>query len=165
MSLLNCLQNEDLTQVAVKIADCIATDSAIEEYCMNNFNKSASVYVGPPEALLPTEEDTPLIVVNDMSKNEGLKESADYSAVIFVGVSVEPSAVLTEGGAKVLSGHQKVSELLTLIQDALNRYNCHPPETVEQYLPGLLGESPTLWHGYMAVNWQLDLPIGQQYKF
>lgn len=165
MSLMNNLQNEDLTAVAVKIADCIANDQAITEYCVDNFGKAPTIYVGPPEAALPTIDDAPLVFVSDANKNEGLKTTAEYSAIVEVGLNVTEENAMTDSGVIVLVGHQRTSEFLTLIQDALNRYHCHPPTEVEQYLPGLLGENPNFWQGFMSVTWQLDLPLGRKIEF
>lgn len=165
MSLMENLQNEDLTAVAVEIADCIANDQAIAEYCMNHFGKGLTIFVGPPEAALPTIDDAPLVFVSDVNKNEGLKNTAEYSAVVEVGLNVLEKNAMNDSGVIVLVGHQRTSELLTLIQDALNRYHCHPPTEVEQYLPGLLGENPNFWQGFMSVTWQLDLPLGRKIKF
>lgn len=163
------LQNEDLVSVGVKLSECIAADPDVNEYCQSHFGKKLTVIVGADEASIPDENYTPYVFLNALSKNEGARStSAQYEVYFCIGISsAENDSADTENGTIVLTGAQRLSELMTLIQNALNTYNdtCNPPGKVEATIFGCVGNSPTHWMGAIAAVWQIDLPMGGKIEF
>lgn len=169
--MVSYLQNEDLVSVGIKLSECIAADPDVIEYCQEHFDKKLTVIVGADEASIPDENYTPYVFLNALSKNEGARPtSAQYEAYFCIGIcSAENDYAETEKGTIVLTGAQRLSELMTLIQNALNTYkkrnSCMPPSTVEATIFGRVGNSPTHWMGAIAAVWQLELTLGEKFEF
>lgn len=167
--MVNNIQNEDMVSVGVKLSECIAADPDVIEYCQKHFGKKITVIVGADEASIPGENYTPYVFLNALSKNEGaILEVAQYEVYFCIGISsAENDAADTDNGIIVLTGAQRLSELMTLIQNALNTYGdtCKPPNKVEATIFGRVGNSPTHWMGAIAAVWQMELPIGGKIEF
>lgn len=167
--MVSYLQNADLVSVGIKLSECIAADPDVIEYCQEHFGKKLTVIVGADEASIPDEGNTPYVFLNALSKNEGARPtSAQYEAYFCIGISsAENDTADAENGTIVLTGAQRLSELMTLVQNALNTYknNCNPPSTVEATIFGRVGNSPTHWMGAIAAVWQIDLPMGGKIEF
>ncbi len=167
--MVNYLQNEDLVSVGVKLSDCIATDPDVIDYCQKHFGKKITAIVGADEASIPGENYTPYVFLNALSKNEGATSKlAQYEVYFCIGISSEENdAADTDNGIIVLTGAQRLSELMTLIQNALNTYknSCRPPSTVESTIFGRVGNSPTHWMGAIAAVWQMELAMGEKFEF
>lgn len=166
--MINYLQNEDLCQIGVKIADHIAADEAIADYCNNHFGKRITVYVGPPEAALPGTADAPYLFVHDLSKSEGASTNQHkYQCVFAAGIEISEADAKTDTSVVVFAGQQRLSELMTLIQDALYRYRkgCFPPSYIEQSIPGLPGDNIGHWEGFMVAQWSIETPLGKRVIF
>lgn len=168
MKLVDYLQNEDLCSIGVKLGTHLATDAAIKTYCEAHFGQSLNIYVGSPEAYIPKAGDTPYLFLHDFSKNEGAGiTKAEYECVIKIGIATDEQDAVTEEGVRIFSGQQRISELLTLIEDALYRYKnyCQPPTRVEQLTPAPPGNNLAYWEGYLVAVWSLDIPLGGQNHF
>lgn len=167
--MVNNIQNEDMVSVGVKLSECIAADPDVIEYCQKHFGKKITVIVGADEASIPGENYTPYVFLNALSKNEGAtSKMAQYEVYFCIGISsAENDAADTDNGIIVLTGAQRLSELMTLIQNALNTYDdtCKPPNKVEATIFGRVGNSPTHWMGAIAAVWQMELPIGGKIEF
>lgn len=166
--MINYLQNEDLCSIGVAVAEHLAKDEGIEEFCQAHFGTSLKLFVGPPEAALPGEPLTPYVFIHDLSKAEGASVTEHkYQCILSVGISTTEEDASTESGVVVFSGQQRTSELMTLIQDSLNRYNdgCNPPSYLEQSIPSLPGNNPEHWEGFIVAQWLLNTPIGKQNHF
>lgn len=165
------LQNEDLCSIGVKIADWLAQDEAVQEYCRENFGRLLTVYVAPPEAWMPREDSAPYAFIHGLAKSEGANiTQAEYQCCLCIGVSVDKADnAVTGSGVIVDPGVQRTSELMSLLQDALYRYGgedgCTPPAIVEQSVATCVGDSATHWEGFMAAVWRLPITIGGQYHF
>lgn len=168
MAMCSYLQNEDLTSIAVKLGNAICTDEALQAYCQEHFGQRMSVLVGVQEPDLLGEEYAPFCIIHDLGKAEGAERKRhQYQAVFGVGLSVDEDNATTEGGVIVVAGQQRTSEVLTLIQDALNRYKggCMPPTEIEQNVIGMPGNSATFWQGFLLCIWSLDVTIGGKQEF
>lgn len=168
--MVNYLQNEDLVSVGIKLSDCIAADPDVVQYCQKYFGKKITVIVGADEASIPDESCTPYVFLNALSKNEGATtKMAQYEVYFCVGISSAENAADNENGTIVLTGAQRLSELMTLIQNALNTYkkpnSCNPPDKVEATIFGRVGNSPTHWMGAIAAVWQIELAMGEKFEF
>lgn len=169
--MVNYLQNEDLVSVGVKLSDCIATDPDVIDYCEKHFGKKITAIVGVDEASIPGENYTPYVFLNALSKNEGAtSKMAQYEVYFCIGISSEENdAADNENGTLVITGAQRLSELMTLIQNALNTYkkpnSCNPPDKVEATIFGRVGNSPTHWMGAIAAVWQKELAMGEKFEF
>lgn len=163
MKLVSYLQNEDLCSVGVKLGDSLAADPSLKTYCEAHFGRVLNIFVGPPEAYIPEDGDTPYLFLHDFSKSEGAGVAkAEYQCVIKIGITTDEKNAVTDKGVQVFSGQQRISELLTLIEDALFRYKngCQPPTHVEQLTLAPPGNNLAYWEGYLVAAWTLDLPIG-----
>ena len=162
------LQNEDLCEISVKLAAHIDSDEAIGAYCEANFGKKLAIYVGMPEALLAGPDNEPYIAIHDLAKAEGARISkATYSCVITVSIQTEEECADYGPNIIVSAQHQRLSELMTLVQDALNTYRggCQPPSSVESIVVGPPGDNPNHWMGFIAPVWELNLPLGNRIIF
>lgn len=162
------LQNEDLTAVGALLADHLAADTAINDYCIEHFNRAPTIIVGPPEMYLPGEDEGPYIFIHDFAKSEGATiTQAVYQCIFAVGIVTDEEYATTDSGVIVLTGQQRTSELMTLVQDALYRYKngCQPPNTVEQNMPSLPDANKSHWIGFIAAIWELPISIGGQNHF
>ena len=168
MKLIDYLQNEDLCSVGVKLGEHLAADQQLIDYCNEHFGKAATIIVGPPEAYMPDADDAPYIFLHDFGKNEGANQtSALYECVVTVGIATDEVDAISDAGVKIFAGQQRVSEMLTLLQDSLYRYkdSCQPPAKVEQLMPGMPGNNPQHWEGFLSATWELPLSIGEQNHF
>lgn len=169
--MVDYLQNEDLVSVGVKLSECIVDDPDVVDYCEKHFGKKITAIVGVDEASIPDERCTPYVFLNALSKNEGARVStAQYEVYFCIGISAEENdSASTENGTIVLNGAQRLSELMTLIQNALNTYkkpnSCNPPSKVEATIFGRVGNSSTHWMGAIAAVWQIELAIGEKFEF
>lgn len=169
--MVDYLQNEDLVSVGVKLSDCIAADPDVVDYCEKHFGKKITAIVGVDEASIPDESCTPYVFLNALSKNEGAtSKMVQYEVYFCIGISsTENDAAGTDNGIIVLTGAQRLSELMTLIQNALNTYkkpnSCNPPDKVEATIFGRVGNSPTHWMGAIAAVWQMELAMGEKFEF
>lgn len=169
--MVNNIQNEDMVSVGVKLSECIAADPDVIEYCQKHFGKKITVIVGADEASIPGENFTPYVFLNALSKNEGAtSKMVQYEVYFCIGISsTENDAAGTDNGIIVLTGAQRLSELMTLIQNALNTYkkpnSCNPPDKVEATIFGRVGNSPTHWMGAIAAVWQMELAMGEKFEF
>lgn len=161
------LQNEDLTNIAVKLGSTIYSNETLQSYCEMHFGKKMSVFVGVQEPDLLNESLAPFCFIHDMGKAEGAERKRhQYQAVFGVGLSIHEEDAVFEG-VRVTAGHQRVSEVLTLIQDALNGYKggCMPPNEIEQNVIGMPGNNPHFWQGFLFCVWSLDTSIGGHQEF
>ena len=159
--MINYLQNEDLCSIGVAIAEHLAQDEALHNFCHTHFGAALNLFVGPPEASLPSDNLTPYVFVHDLSKAEGAAVTEHkYQCVLSVGISCSEENATTDSSVIVF-------ELMTLIQDALNRYDngCNPPSYLEQSIPSLPGNNPDHWEGFIVAQWVLSTPIGRQNHF
>ena len=166
--MINYLQNEDLCSIGVAIAEHLAKDEALNDFCHTHFGEALNLFVGPHEAALPSDNLTPYVFVHDLSKAEGAAVTEHkYQCVLSVGISCSEENATTDSGVIVFAGQQRTSELMTLIQDALNRYDngCNPPGYIEQSIPSLPGNNPDHWEGFIVAQWVLSTPIGRQNHF
>ena len=166
--MIDYLQNEDLCQIGVAVAEHLARDKVLNKFCTNHFGSNLNIFVGPPEAYLPGEASTPYVFVHDLSKAEGASVTEHkYQCVLSVGITTDEQDATTDTGVVVFAGQQRTSELMTLIQDALNRYDngCNPPSYLEQSIPSLPGNNPDHWEGFIVAQWVLSTPIGRQNHF
>ena len=159
--MINYLQNEDLCSIGVAIAEHLAQDEALHNFCHTHFGAALNLFVGPPEASLPSDNLTPYVFVHDLSKAEGAAVTEHkYQCVLSVGISCSEENATTDSSVIVF-------ELMTLIQDALKRYDngCNPPSYLEQSIPSLPGNNPDHWEGFIVAQWVLSTPIGRQNHF
>lgn len=169
--MVDYLQNEDLVSVGVKLSECITADPDVVDYCEKHFGKKITAIVGVDDASIPDESCTPYVFLNALSKNEGARSTiAQYEVYFCIGISSEENdAADNKNGTIVLAGTQKLSKLMTLIQNALNTYkkpnSCTPPSKVEATIFGRVGNSPTHWMGAIAAVWQIELAIGEKFEF
>lgn len=166
--MIDYLQNEDLCHIGVAIAEHLSKDDAVNEYCSTHFGQKLNLFVGPPEAALPSDNLTPYAFVHDLSKAEGASTNEHkYQCVISVGISTNEENSTTDTGVVVFAGQQRTSELMTLIQDALYRYDggCTPPSYIEQSIPSLPGNNPDHWEGFIIAQWMMVTPLGRQNHF
>lgn len=162
------LQNEDLCEISMKLATHIDADEALGEYCETKFGKKLAIYVGMPEALLMDLDDGPYIAIHDFAKIEGARLSkATYSCIIALSIQTEEECADYGPNVVVSAQHQRLSELMTLVQDALNTYKggCQPPASVETIIAGPPGDNPNHWMGFIAPVWELNLPLGNRIIF
>lgn len=164
------MQNQDLTELGVKIAKHLASDTEIRDYCVEHFDKDLSLFVGPPDDQVPSEQQCPYIFLHDLTKTEGLDlTTASYSVVLGVGVYTEDAVALCSDIIEVNAGQQYCSELMTLVQKSLYQYktktSCLPPSSVESYLPLPPYASKFHWEGFIAVTWDVELYMGADIKF
>lgn len=172
MALVKWAQNEDLAGIGQKLAEHLAKDTALIEWCHKNFGKNQTIVIAPPqEHLLPRVEQTPYIALHDFRKAEGKVTKARYQCILAIGIDCS-SEDMVETGEGILhyAGQMLLSEYMTLIEDALFRYgeaegNCHPVDKVEAYLAGLVSDNPNHWEGFLYAVWELPICIGSRNIF
>lgn len=159
------LQNQNLTEFAQYWGDIIVGNSALQTYCQTKFAKSATVVIAPPEHYLPGAEDAPFIFLHSPSKQEGAsKTKCLYSLIVSVGIVTDDPDITTTAGTKVMAGQKYLSDMLKLVQEALNA-DCRPPATIEQDIPVLDGANPTFWAGFLSATWEIEIPLGRTNYF
>ena len=166
--MINYLQNEDLCSIGVAIAEHLAQDEALHNFCHTHFGAALNLFVGPPEASLPSDNLTPYVFVHDLSKAEGAAVTEHkYQCVLSVGISCSEENATTDSSVIVFAGQQRTTELMTLINDSLNRYDngCNHHRHLEQSIPSLPGNNPDHWEGFIVAQWVLLTPIGRQNHF
>ncbi|WP_405379569.1 hypothetical protein [Phascolarctobacterium sp.] len=162
------IQNEDLTLIGVKLGEAIALDQGVADYCNTYFGKELAIYVAPDATILPEVTDAPYLFIHDLAKREGaMNMKPEYQAIFVIGIQSKSAYAITGNGVTVPDGQQRASELLTLVQTALNNYKggCQPPASVEAYLPGIVGSDTSHWQAWLAATWQLELPLGYTREF
>ena len=162
------LQNEDLCKIGVKLAAHIDADQAVNTYCEANFGKKLTVYVGMLGALLAGTDSEPYIAIHDFAKVEGAGTSkAMYACIIAVSIQTDEECADYGPNVVVSAQHQRLSELMSLIQDSLNTYKggCQPPTSVETIVAGPQGDNLNQWTGFIAPTWEISLPLGGKIPF
>ena len=86
MSLVNYLQNEDLCSIGAKLAAHIAADQEVARYCDVHFGKNLTIIVGPPEAYMPQDINTPYLFIHDFGKAGALLSTRRLMSVFFLSV-------------------------------------------------------------------------------
>nr|DAY74281.1 MAG TPA: hypothetical protein [Caudoviricetes sp.] len=168
IKLVENLQNENLTEIGVRIGNHIITDEQVQQYCQEHFEKKLNVIISQYEAYEPVIDDTPYLIIHDISKHEGAyNKTPSYQCMVGVGICSAGEFVVTDKGVLVNDGQQRVSELLQLVQDSLNRYKggCQPPTDVEALVAGVVGNNPLHWQAWLAATWQIEIPIGYKFDF
>ena len=139
MKLVSYLQNEDLCSVGVKLGDSLAADPSLKTYCEAHFGRILNIFVGPPEAYIPEDGDTPYLFLHDFSKSEGagaaalnaLMQEHNFAPLLaHAPYTMNPCAA----DEKLLEFAQMVMEgdLAMLEYVPGNMYNFHPGSHVKQ---------------------------------
>ena len=137
-------------------------------YCEANFGKKLTVYVGMLGALLAGTDSEPYIAIHDFAKVEGAGTSkATYACIIAVSIQTDEECADYGPNVVVSAQHQRLSELMSLIQDSLNTYKggCQPPTSVETIVAGPQGDNLNQWTGFIAPTWEISLPLGGKIPF
>ena len=83
------LQNLDISDTLIELGKFLKNDSAIQEFCEDNFSQELKVFVGDfTRKTIPSVKDCPYIVLTDFKKKEGQNiEFCSYGVTAYIGVS------------------------------------------------------------------------------
>ena len=160
------IQNTNLSDAQLKIADYLKTDANIKSFCNEQFNKEVKVYaMDMLRKRIPTAKDAPYIVVFDFAKLEGLHvEFARYTATIVVGVSGDSNKSLatTESGVLFDDTADVCGNFMTLVQQELNVYKnkSRPLARCETSGPGPIEADGSHFAGFLKVQWRIYPTLG-----
>lgn len=160
------IQNANLMDVALKIADYIKENENIKEFVAEQFEKELQVRVGEMlHVQLPTVEDTPYIVLFDWRKREGTHiEFCVYSCNIAIGVGkgARPEFVTDESGVAFLDAYDVSHQLAQLIISEINNRDDknRPLAVVETKGPYPIEPDGSHWVIVLECSWRIYQTMG-----
>jgi hypothetical protein len=144
------IQTLSLTAMAAKMANALATSTAINAFCASYFATTPNIYVGYNGKKPPSEKNCPYIVIVPDQKNEGLQ--VDEQTYMFsVGFAVLSDAVTTSGKITTQTGMSLCEQFGQLIYSALATAGNYPV-----YQAGYVFELQAYWP--QAIG-QMDIEI------
>lgn len=163
-------QRVNMVEMSRKLADYLKQYEPLKSYCLEQFEKEQTVVVEYSTAEeIPGLEDTPWIMLYNASKEEGMQNMAHYECDIGIGVrnNLGDRYLETDNGALVLAAYKHVSDIINIIQEALNdRANRKMPPTVFKALPtGEIDQGGLLWSGIIRCEWDIEQVLGYEYGF
>ena len=158
-------QKINMVEMSRKLADYLKGDATLQSYCKEQFNKEAEVVVEYSTAReIPDLETAPWLMIYNAGKEEGLQEMATYQCDIAIGISneMEDRYLVTDNGALVLKAYKHVSDIVDIIQEALNNrnYRKFPPNVFQVNFTGEVDQGGRLWTGIIHCEWEVRQLMG-----
>jgi hypothetical protein len=160
------IQNTDIADAQLRIADYLLTDTNIIDFCNTQFGKAPTVYaMDMRRKFIPTVKDCPYIVVYNFKKLEGMHvDFARYTATIVIGVSGDSNKELAKDDKGVIFDDTSdvCAKFMTLVQGVLNNYNdkTRPLSRCESNGPGPVETDGSHWVGFLNVQWRIFQTLG-----
>lgn len=153
----------NISDIKNKWRDALKNSSAIDDFCQNNFGKSAKIFVGLNVKKTLGENDYPLIILRPGTKIEGLRQERNRYA-ISISWGIIDGNVTVSGNVVEYNGIDKIEELGQLILNELVEINpAYPISTIEyetdgiEYFPKFVGE--------MMLELEIQPAIGVQLSY
>ena len=164
------LQNLDISNTLIELGNFLKGDSAIQEFCDDNFSQELKVYVGDfTRKTIPSVKDCPYIVITDFKKKEGQNiEFCSYGATLFVGVSAnEETFVELENGQDdvyLLDVYDVTAKFMTLIENVFNDKTKRNRPLSRCDTDGPYPLDTRHWTGRMDLVWRIYQTLGTTYQ-
>ncbi len=153
-----------LETIAKKWRDALANSVAITDFCMTNYGKLHTVYVGVDPRKKPKAEDCPYLVIGGFTKQEGLEQS-EYHYNGSVGwVVVEKNEAAVTGNIKELLGQYHVDELGQLIWQEIAAINPNYPLSELNYSVDMLDYVPQ-YVGHAFITLTVPVVLGTDLSY
>ena len=147
-----------LSHIVAKWRDAIKDSVEINNFCLNNYSKDLTLFVGVNKKNPPKNKDYPLIVLRPGVKIEGENEE-EFRYSISVGWGIINENVSVVGNVEEIEGIAECDEFGQLILQELAEVNpAYPLSTVEyeleavEFFPKIIGE--------MLIEISIIVPIG-----
>lgn len=151
------IQTLSLTAMAAKMANALATSTAINAFCASYFATTPNIYVGYNGKKPPTDQNCPYIVIRPDQKTEGLQ--VDEQVYNFtVGFAVLSEATTTSGKIATQTGMTLCDQLGQLIYACIASAGNYPV-----YQVGYILEPREFWPqsiGQMDIEIRAAIAIG-----
>lgn len=110
----------DLYDFAYAIATGVAQDTALQAWATTNFGSAMHVYLGMSTEDMPSIDDAPFVVIEEMSRSCG-QESRDigYSMGCWMMLSDANHETVADNNLTILAGGQLISDGLRLMRLAV----------------------------------------------
>ena len=161
------IQNVDMTEAALKVADDIKNSSAIKDFISEQFQaEELKVFVGDMlRVQIPRAEDTPYIVLFDWKKREGIDtEFCKYTCTIAIGVGcgARPEFVESDNGVLLLDAYDVSNKFAQLIIDVINKRKNgdRPLSSVEMEGPYVIDADGGHWGTLLECTWRIYQTMG-----
>lgn len=161
------IQNTDLMEAAIKVAECVKTSSEIKDFILEQFNTdNLNVYIGDMlRNQLPDASKTPYVVFYDWNKREGLDiEFCKYTCSIAIGVGsgARPDFVYSDEDVMFLDAYDVSNKFTQLIIDVINNRNDkqRPLSSVEVKAPVVVDSDGGHWGTIVDCTWRIYQTMG-----
>ncbi|MBR6678708.1 MAG: hypothetical protein IKL58_00095 [Phascolarctobacterium sp.] len=163
-------QKIEMVEMSRKLADHLKGFALLQGYCQEQFNKEATVVVEYSTAReIPDLETTPWIMIYNASKEEGMQKTAKYQCDFAIGVAndLDDRYLVTDSGALVLQAYKHTSDIVDIIQNALNTYRERyiPPNVFAVNFTGEVDQGGRLWTAIVHCEWEIDQVLGYNNGF
>ena len=152
-----------LTDFTQKWRDAIKNNAAISDFCMTNYGKSLTLYVGINGKKPPDDENCPLIIVFPGGKTEGISES-EYHYTGSIGWSIIQSNVTKTENTTENDGIYEADALGQLILLTIAELNpSHPINRVDYSFES--NDFFPQFPGRMDITIEIPLTMGAQITY
>jgi len=115
-------------EVLQAIRDALAGDAALNAWCVEQFGKAPSVFLGIDENRPPAEEDYPLVALVGIEQVRG-QDRRELEWRVFLGVGVVNDEITESGTVRTSTGFLHAETLRELAENALYRARLCDPES------------------------------------
>lgn len=160
------ITNLNLMSVGTEIAEAIKDNATVISFCNEEFGTQPHYFVGELlKKQIPTAEETPYVVVCDLTKVEGVNvEYCEYhcSIIIGVGSDTKSDVVETSDGINTVDIYDVCNAFMQVIINAL-----HERKFTQRPIAKLItrGTYPvesdgTHWASILECNWRVYQTLG-----